>query len=112
MNDTALVLLEAGANVSAIATGIVAVSFYFRLQHRARDRRLRLETYLKLARETELPHNRNGQRTPMRIAADLSMTPSDVWDAAMNSDKIKKTPRRDRDGFASGVLFHFDESAG
>jgi hypothetical protein len=101
-------LMGALSEVATVATAIVAVWFFCISQYRAFDRKKRLEQYLEQARTLDGVQGRKGYRTPMRIAANLSMTMTDVWNAATNSSKIKTQPIF-RGGFAVGIMFYYDD---
>jgi hypothetical protein len=103
-----LAVLNGLSDLATIATAFVAVVFYCASQRRAHERRERLENYLRDARNSDRPQGRLGRRTPMRIAANLSMTMTDVWNAARNNPKIKTAPIN-RGGFAVGITFYYDD---
>lgn len=103
-----LAVLNGLSDLATIATAVVAVVFYHTSQRRTHERRERLESYLRDARNSDKPQGRLGRRTPMRIAANLSMTMTDVWNAAKDNPKIK-TASINRRGFAVGITFYYDD---
>ena len=105
-------VLEIGENFAAIATGIVAVAISYRLHSQAADRKKRLEAYLREAKASDVQKGYHGMRVPMHLAAALSMTLSDVWTAAVDNPKVRKIPIVGQRGFAVGVKFQYDETAG
>jgi len=103
-------MLEIGENLATIATGAVAVFVSLRFHSLAADRKARLETYLREARVSDATQGRHGMRVPMHLAAALSMTLSDVWNAAVDNPKIRKIPIVGQRGFAVGVKFQYDDA--
>lgn len=103
-------LLSDVANAAQILTAGVAIFFGIRTAKRSRDRRLRLEDYLKLIRIADDTVGKHGLRTPMRISVDLAMPVEDVQAAAFRSKLIKRWPATDAEtGRADGLFLQFEK---
>lgn len=85
----ALQWLEAAANVASIATAIIAVWAGGWYLCQRRQKRLRLENYLKAVKENAVPMG-SGQRTPLQLMAALGMTEAEIVDLSFRSRCIQR----------------------
>lgn len=99
MYDRALGL---AANWAAILTAVVAAFAYGRYEWARWDKRSRLEAYLK---EEKAKGTDKGQRTILHLTARLSMSESDVLDAAFRSKRVRCVTASDEKGRVALLLF-------
>jgi hypothetical protein len=97
----ALQWLETGANVAAVITALVASVAYGRFLYERRQKRRRLETYLK-----NDPHR--GGRSLLDLATTLGMTETEIMDVAFRSQRIRRTATSDLYGSPSKMLLEYD----
>ena len=97
-------LLEIAANWAAVLTALIAASFYGRHVLLRCLKRSRLEDYLKAEKAKGI---NKGQRTVLNIVAHLSVTESDVLDAAFRSKRVQCVTSSDKDGYVSKLLFEY-----
>lgn len=100
----ALKWLGAGANVAAVITAIVATLAYGRFLCGQRQKRRRLEAYLK-----DDPHR--GGRSLLDLATTLGMTESEIMDAAFRSPCIRRTATSGLYGEPSKMLLEYDRKS-
>jgi hypothetical protein len=99
--------LEIGAQIAAIATALIAGWAYGRYLYERRQKRRRLENYLK--KEKDAGKNR-GQRTVLHLVAELGMTDAEIIDAAFRSRCIVRKVTPDMMGAASKLLLEYSAS--
>jgi hypothetical protein len=101
--------LETGANIASILTAIVAAFFFCQFQLRARDRRIKLEQYLKQDKANARP-NFTGKRTVIHLMGKLKLTEDEVFHACFQSDHIACKTAVDPDTHrATEILFEYVE---
>jgi membrane protein implicated in regulation of membrane protease activity len=100
---TWLQILGAVANLASIATAIVAVLAYWRYSVSRRDKRKRLEKYLRTERE-------NGRMAVavVHLVAELGMTESEVLDASFRSRHINRLSAPTLDSAPSSISLEYD----
>jgi hypothetical protein len=98
--------LDLAGNWAAILTAVVAVFAYGNYRWDRRSKRRRLEEHLR--REKRMGHD-DGQRSIQHLMAYLGMSEKDVLEAAFASKVVERRTRRDDQGFASILLFEFDD---
>lgn len=96
--------LSAAANVASIATGVVAVVFYFRIRNDRSEKQRRLENYLKAAKEAG-----NANRPVLYLMAELGMSEADIMDAAFRSRHINRRIGPAFMGAGAPVLLSYSE---
>jgi uncharacterized protein HemX len=102
--DAWLRALQALADLASIITAVIAVGaagWYF---HQRRQKRLRLENYLK----AETGGNET-RRTVTHLAAELGMTEAEVMDAAIRSRDIDRSASPPLMGAPSTLLFRYSK---
>jgi hypothetical protein len=105
MNLNYTQLLAIAAQWAAILTALVAVLAYGRYLNERRKKRRKLEAHLKAARDRGVDH---GQRTVLHLMSRLSMSESDVLDAAFRSKHIRPAVSvDDQTGHAKALLFEY-----
>ncbi len=97
-------LLEITSHWAAILTAAVAIYAYSHYLHERRQRRLRLEEYLKAEKDTRKDE---GQRTVMHLVAALGMTETEVVDSAIRSSCIRRVVKPDKSGYAGRLMFEY-----
>lgn len=98
--------LSTAADVSAIATAIVATVAYFGFLVSKSARKGRLERYLK-SQKGEAKDR--GQRSVLHLMAKLKMTEAEILSASFGSNRIRAKVRADPDtGTASVLFFEFE----
>lgn len=96
-------LLSIAADIAQAVTGLTAGVLGSRYLWRARDRRLRLENYLK----SELERNRYSH-TVLHLVAHTAMSEAEVFEAAHASSKIKAIVSMDEETkLADGLFFRY-----
>ena len=100
----ALQYLEAIANVASIVTAIIAGWAGSWFLYQRRQKRLRLENYLKAEKESGRD---KGQRTLMHLVAELGMTETEVMDAAFRSRHILRRVSPDMFGAAARLFLEY-----
>ena len=98
-------VLEITSHWAAILTAGVAVWAYCRYLGERRQKRKRLETYLKAEKEAGKD---KGQRTVLHLVAHLGMTETEVVDAAFRSKCTRRVVSTDEKGHASALMFEYD----
>lgn len=94
-------------HVAAIATAAVAIWAWCYFRFGRRQKRLRLETYLRDASVSVEP-GRQGAHSLVHLIAELGMSESDVMDAAFRSTKIERLGRSDpQTGLATHVMLAY-----
>lgn len=99
--------LECGANIASITTAVIAGIAYGRYSLDKREKRLRLENYLK---QEKVTRKDQGQRSVMHLVAELGMTETEIIDAAFKSQHIVRKVTADMIGAASKLLLEYSES--
>ena len=101
--------LAIASNVAQAATGLAAVSLWFKYVWAARRRKKRLEEYLADQKQTDgkgqglFPL---GRRTVVHLMGNLSMTETQIFEAAFSSTKIKtKLGTDEKTGRADTIFF-------
>lgn len=97
-------LLGIVANWAAILTAAVAVVAFGLYHWERRQKRLRLEDYLK---SEKTKGTDQGQRGMQHLVARVGMSESDVLDIAFRSKRIRRVTRVDEDGFATMVMLEY-----
>ncbi len=97
-------VLEITSHWAAILTAGVAALAYSCYLYERRQKRLRLETYLKTEKEAGLD---KGQRTVLYLVAQLGMTETEVVDAAFRSKCIRRLVSVDKKGHAKGLMLEY-----
>lgn len=100
--------LEIIAHWSAVLTSVVALSAYGLYLYERRQKRVRLEKYLKLEKETGAGE---GLRTLVHLSARLGMTETELVDAAFRSKHIIRKVSVDKAGHASKMLLGYSENS-
>jgi hypothetical protein len=100
-------ILEIFANLAAIITAVVATWAYGRFWLGQRNRQKKLEIYL---REQKLYGPDEGRRSVIHLMAYLSMTESEVQQAAFQSNVIVTAPDIDFQRQDVGLLFEYNGS--
>ncbi len=95
------------ADIATIATGAVAVWFWFRLRGDVEKRTLRLEQYLLGERKS----GDAGQRSALHLMANLGMTEPQLFEAALRSRHIRLVPGQDQHGQANRIYFQHTNAA-
>lgn len=96
-------LLSIAADIAQAVTGLTAGILGGRYLWRARDRRVRLEEYLK----SELERDQHSH-TVLHLIAHTAMTEAEVFEAAHASAKIKAMVSKDEEtGLADGLFFRY-----
>ena len=98
-------VLEVTSHWAAILTAGVAVWAYSRYLYERRQKRLRLEAYLKAERKAGKD---KGQRTVLHLVAQLGMTETEVVDAAFRSKCIRRVVSTDSKGHAKDLMLEYD----
>lgn len=97
-------ILDTVANLAAILTAMVAGGAWVQFQWERRQRRVRLDRYLR--------DDRGGQNNPATIAelmAALAMSEGDVMDAAFRSNSVRRCQRAEgASGRTVAVEFEYD----
>lgn len=104
-------ILEIGAYVAEIVTGITAAVVGGRYLWLVRRRRRILEKYLEAERHSDetLKGGKHGLRTVMHLMGYTAMTESEVLDAAFASRNIVSVASTDpKTGRADALLFQFE----
>ncbi len=101
-------ILETTSHWAAILTACVAVLAYGRYLYERRQKRLRLEDYLKAEKEAGQD---KGQRTVLYVVAQLGMTETEVVDAAFRSKCIRRLVSVDERGHAKGLMLEYAPGA-
>ena len=107
-------ILEIGAYVAEIVTGITAAVVGGRYLWLVRQRRLILEKYLKSERRNDetLKAGEHGLRTVMHLMGYTAMTEAEVLDAAFASRNIVSFASTDpKTGRADALFFQFESDA-
>jgi hypothetical protein len=86
---SALQWLGAAANVSSIATAVIAASASGWYLYQRYKKRLRLENYLKTAKENAGPMD-SAQRTPLQLMVALGLTEAEIVDLSFRSRCIRR----------------------
>lgn len=94
--------LGAAANVASIATAVIAAWAGITYLHRRRQKRLRLENYLR----SETADN-DGLRGLTHLAAELGMTEAEIVDLAFRSRHIERLASPNLNGSPSRLLFRY-----
>jgi predicted LPLAT superfamily acyltransferase len=102
-----MALLALIANISAIATGLVAVVGYcWFLAERSRKRKV-LEEYLRRASQNSKPGKR-GQHSALHLIARLKLSEAEILQASFKSPRIKCRVAADPEtGCADVLLFEY-----
>ncbi len=100
-------ILEIASHWAAILTAGVAVFAYSRYLYERRQKRLRLEAYLKAEKEVGRD---KGQRTVLYLVAQLGMTETQVVDSAFRSKCIRRLVSLDQKGHASVLMLEYAPS--
>ncbi len=98
-------LLGVFANIAAILTAVIAVWAYGRYLWERRQKRLRLEQYL---RDEKAAGGNQGQRTLLHLVANLGMAESEIIDAAFRSKYVRRRVGVDDQGRADRLLLEYD----
>jgi hypothetical protein len=98
-------LLEITAQWAAILTAAIAALAYGRYAYERFQKRRRLENYLKDETESGVDQ---GKRTVIHLMARLSMTESEVLDAAFRSKHVRPAVSVDWQGRADALLFEYE----
>jgi hypothetical protein len=99
--------LDAADHVAAILTAGVAVWAWGAYNFGRRQKRLRLETYLRDASLSAEP-GRQGAHSLVHLIAELGMSEGDVMEAAFRSSKIERLRRSDPEsGLATHVMLAY-----
>lgn len=93
------------ANISAIATALIAAVTAIWFWRDARLKRLRLEQYL--AAEQAKGEDR-GQRSVLHLMTKLGLTEAEILQASFRSRHIKRRIKSDAGGMAAQMLLEFD----
>lgn len=96
--------IEIGANLASMLTAVVASCAYCSYLHQRKQKRDRLENYLKRVKEKGTDQ---GQRTVMHLISKLGMTETEIIDAAFQSSHIVRKVMTDEDGIASKLLLEY-----
>ena len=96
--------LEISSHWAAIITAIVAVLAYGRYVYERRQKRVRLEAYLKAEKDAG---NDQGQRTVLHLVRHLKMNETDVLDAAFRSKRIQPVVIPNSQGRAETMMLEF-----
>ncbi|MEM8724189.1 MAG: hypothetical protein AAGE86_01570 [Pseudomonadota bacterium] len=94
------------ANVSAIATAVVAAGAAIWVWFDQHSKRSRLEAYLKSEKQAGAD---KGQRSVLNIMAALGLTEAEVLQASFRSTKIKRRIVSDETGLAAHMLLEYFE---
>lgn len=97
--------LEILANIAAILTAMIATWAYGHFLWERRQKRVRLETYL---RDEKNIRDDNGQRTVLHLVANLGMSEPEIIDAAFRSKVINRLVSVDKQGRADRLLLEYD----
>ena len=97
-------ILEIASHWAAILTAGVALFAYSLYLRERRQKRLRLEAYLKAEKEAGRD---KGQRTLLYLVAQVGMTETEVVDAAFRSKCIRRLVSTDSKGYATGLMFEY-----
>ncbi len=97
-------ILEIASHWAAILTAGVALFAYSLYLRERRQKRLRLEAYLKAEKEAGRD---KGQRTVLYLVAQLGLTETEVVDAAFRSKCIRRLVSTDLKGHAKGLMFEY-----
>ena len=103
-NMTYPTFLEVFAAWSAIGTFILAVFAYGKYAYERKNKRLRLERYLRVEKESGRDQ---GQRTLMHLLARVGMSEAEILDAAFRSKYIEIKTIPDEANRAVGVLLEY-----
>lgn len=98
-------ILETTSHWAAILTAGVAVWAYGCYLYERRQKRLRLEKYLKAEKDVG---GDKGQRTVLLLVARLGMTETEVVDAAFRSNCIRRLVSSDSKGHAETLMLEYD----
>jgi hypothetical protein len=96
------------ANISAIATALIAGATALWFWRDARLKRQRLERYL--AAEKSKGADR-GQRSILHVMTALGLTEAEVLQASFRSSKIQRRIKSDGEGMAAQMLLEYSEEA-
>lgn len=97
------------ANVSAIATAVVAVVAAIYLGFDRRNKRVTLEGYLKKEKQ-EAKGDNKGQRSLLHLMARLGMTEAELLQASFRSKKIARRLSSEKEtGHASALLLEYKD---
>lgn len=86
---SALQCLGAAANVSSIATAVIAALASGWYLHQRYKKRLRLESYLKTAKENAGQMG-SALRTPLQLMVALGLTEAEIMDLSFRSRCIQR----------------------
>lgn len=98
-------LLEITSHWAAILTAAVAVFAYGRYVYERFNKRRKLEEHLKNERDLGTDQ---GKRSVLHLMANLSMSESEVLDAAFRSTRVRPAVSVDCQGRAEAILFVYD----
>lgn len=105
MNE-ALRYLSAAANIASIVTAVIAAWAGITYLYRRRQKRLRLENYLKTRTA-----DTNGLIRVIELAAELGMTEAEVIDAAFRSSHVALFPSANMIGSTPSLLLRYSAKA-
>ena len=103
--------LQCVANISSVATlfitamaTLVGVWGYFSYRFDLRQKRLRLEGYLKEQRGE--PKDK-GQRSLLHLVRHIGLTEDEVIQLSFKSERIERRIKEDEEGYARSLLFEY-----
>jgi pyrroloquinoline quinone (PQQ) biosynthesis protein C len=100
--------LQAIANLASIATALVAVSVWWRITSDSKEKRKRLENYLKAEKEAG---GDQGQRTVLHLVVALGLSETEIMNAAFRSKCIARTVSADMLGTAAKMFLSYQPNA-
>lgn len=99
--------LSLAANISAIATALVAGVTACWFWRDALLKRQKLERYLEAEKAKGVDR---GQRSILHLMTALGLTESEVLQASFRSSKIKRRIKSDGDGLAAHMLLEYSDT--
>lgn len=104
--------LEIAGQLTAIGTFLIATGGYFYYRWEFRNKRIRLEKYLKEARNKASDDERGmeGQHTFFHLMKEVSLTEAEILQASFKSNHIERFNIVDKNSKrAIGLLFGYQD---
>jgi hypothetical protein len=102
-----MILLETAANVATIPTALIATLAAAYVWRDARQKRVRLEQYLKAEK---VAGSGKGQRTILHLMANVGLTEAEILHASFGSNRVaRKLGKDEKTGLANVLLLEYTE---
>ena len=102
-------VIELTANVVVIIGAIIALFEWGRFLCRKKQKRTRLEEYLKDQKREDSKIKKKGQRSLTHLVAKLGISEAEILDLAFGNRKVELKVKEDEQGYADKTLFVYKE---